>query len=54
VSSSSASTSKVLVITAFLDTEAKGTPDRVSATNPRLIRAALTRSDADAVVALRN
>ena len=48
------STSKVLVVAAFLDTAAGGDPDRVSATNRRLIRAALTKSDADAVLALRN
>ena len=48
------STSKVLVIAAFLDTAAGGDPDRVSATNRRFIKAALTESDADAVLALRN
>jgi hypothetical protein len=47
------STSKVLVVAALLDTVAQGDPDRLSARNLRLIRAALTESDADAVVALR-
>jgi len=42
------------VIAAFLDTTADGRPDRVSTTNRRLIRSALTRSDADAILALRN
>ncbi len=55
VSSSQAwSTSKVLVVAAFLRTTAGGDPERVSATNRRLIRAALTKSDTDAVLALRN
>ena len=53
-SSTAWSTSKVLVIAAFLDTVAGGDPDRVSAANRRYIEAALTESDADAVVALRN
>ena len=48
------STSKVLVIAAFLDTAASGDPGRVGATNRRLIRAALTKSDAAAILALRN
>lgn len=47
------STSKVLVVAAFLDTTAAGDPDRVSAPNRRLIRAALVSSDADAVRGLR-
>ncbi|MFP5283215.1 MAG: serine hydrolase [Actinomycetes bacterium] len=47
------STSKVLVVAAFLDTAVGGDPDRVSARNRRLVRAALTKSDADAVLALR-
>jgi len=55
VSSSPAwSTSKVLVVAAFLDTAVGGDPARVSARNRRLIKAALTRSDTDAVLALRN
>jgi hypothetical protein len=47
------STSKVLVVAAFLDTTADGDPAAVSTTNRRLITAALTRSDGDAVRALR-
>lgn len=47
------STSKVLVVAAFLDTTADGDPDAVSAADRRLIVAALTRSDGDAVRALR-
>ena len=53
-SSQAWSTSKVLVVAAFLSTTARGDPERVSATNRRLIRAALTKSDTDAVLALRN
>jgi len=48
------STSKVLVVAAFLDTVAGGDPDRVSAKNRRLITAALTRSDGNAVNAIRD
>ena len=47
------STSKVLVAAAFLDTTADGDPDAVSAANRRLIAAALSRSDGDAVRSLR-
>lgn len=47
------STSKVLVVAAFLATRAGGDPDRVSAPNRRLIQAALVNSDADAVRSLR-
>lgn len=47
------STSKVLVAAAFLDTRADGDPVRAEAANRRLITAALTRSDGDAVAALR-
>lgn len=47
------STSKPLVVAAFLDTVAGGDPDRVSARNRQLIDRALSESDADAVVALR-
>jgi hypothetical protein len=55
VSSSPAwSTSKVLVVAAYLDTAVDGQPKQVSAANRRLITAALTRSDADAVTAVRN
>ena len=48
------STSKVLVVAAYLQTAAGGDPDRVSRSNRRLIKAALTESDADAVVAIRS
>lgn len=47
------STSKVLVVAAFLATTADSDPDAVSGTNRRLIAAALQRSDGDAVAALR-
>lgn len=47
------STSKVLVVAAFLDTAAGGKPDRVSDRNRRLIQAALTQSDNDAILAIR-
>jgi hypothetical protein len=47
------STSKVLVAAAFLETTADGDPDAVSASNRRLIRNALQRSDGDAVRSLR-
>jgi hypothetical protein len=47
------STSKVLVVAAFLATTADGDPSEVSETNRRLIMAALQRSDGDAVRALR-
>jgi len=47
------STSKVLVVAAFLKTRANGDPSRVSRANRSLIKAALTRSDADAVLAIR-
>ncbi len=48
------STSKVLVVAAFLDTVAGGNPARVSASNKALITRALTASDGDAVVAIRS
>ena len=47
------STSKVLVVAAFLDTTADGDPSEVSTANRRLIAAALQRSDGDAVRSLR-
>lgn len=47
------STSKVLVVAAFLDTVADGDPDRLTSTQRRLVERALTRSDGDAVTALR-
>jgi hypothetical protein len=47
------STSKVLVVAAYLDTAVDGDPDRIGAADRRLITAALTRSDGDAVVAIR-
>lgn len=47
------STSKVLVVAAYLATAVEGHPDRVSPRNRQLIEAALTRSDAAAVVAIR-
>ncbi len=52
VSASAWSTSKVLVVAAFLDTAADGDLEAVSAANRRLIAAALTKSDADAVSAI--
>ena len=48
------STSKVLVVAAFLDTVCAGDPDRATAQQKRWISAALTASDGDAVVALRS
>lgn len=48
------STSKVLIVAAFLDTVADGDPDRVGAGDRRLITAALTESDGEAVNALRD
>lgn len=47
------STSKVLVVAAFLQTIADGDPEALSAADRRLITAALTRSDGDATAALR-
>lgn len=47
------STSKVLVVAAFLDTTAAGDPERLGRADRRLIAAALSRSDAGAVRALR-
>ena len=48
------STSKVLVVAAFLDTVCDGDPGQATAQQKRWIAAALTASDGDAVVALRN
>ena len=48
------STSKVLVVAAYLDSVPGEDPDRVSTGNRRLITAALTRSDGDAVNAIRD
>jgi hypothetical protein len=48
------STSKVLVVAAYLDTVVDGDPSRVSAKDRRRITAALTRSDANAVTAIRD
>lgn len=47
------STSKVLVVAAFLATTAEGDPEAVSSGNRRLITAALQRSDGDATAQLR-
>ncbi|GAA2166947.1 hypothetical protein [Pedococcus bigeumensis] len=47
------STSKVLVVAAFLDTACDGDPARASAQQKRWVTAALTASDMDAVIALR-
>lgn len=47
------STSKVLVVAAFLQTTADGDPEALSVADRRLITAALTRSDGDATAALR-
>lgn len=47
------STSKVLVVAAYLDTVVDGDPVRIPGTERGWIRAALTRSDGDAVVAIR-
>ena len=48
------STSKILVVAAYLDTAVHREPDRIDATTRRLIDAALTRSDGAAVVAVRS
>lgn len=48
------STSKVLVVAAYLDTVVDGDPSKVPSRERGWIRAALTRSDGDAVVAIRN
>lgn len=47
------STSKVLVVAAYLDTAAKGDPANVPSATKNLITRALTASDGDAVVAVR-
>lgn len=52
--STACSTSKVPVVTAFLDRTADGKPGRISSANRALVRAALARSDEDAVLRLRN
>jgi hypothetical protein len=48
------STSKVLVVAAFLDTVCDGDPDRATAQQRRWVSRALTASDGAAVVALRD
>jgi hypothetical protein len=48
------STSKVLVVAAFLDTVCAGDPGKASAQQKGWVTAALTASDMDAVLALRN
>ncbi|WP_101395829.1 serine hydrolase [Phycicoccus duodecadis] len=48
------STSKVLVVAAYLDTVVGGDPSRIPSTERGWIRAALTASDGDAVVAVRD
>ena len=48
------STSKVLVVAAFLDTVCDGDPTRATAQQRRWITAALTASDMNAVIALRD
>ena len=48
------STSKVLVVAAFLDAACDGDPARATAQQKRWVTAALTASDANAVVALRD
>ncbi|QKE85704.1 serine hydrolase [Arthrobacter sp. NEB 688] len=47
------STSKVLVVAAYLDTAVDGDPSRIPSAERGWIRAALTASDGDAVVAVR-
>lgn len=48
------STSKVLVVAAYLDTRVDGDPKRLDAASRRLVARALQQSDADAVLTLRN
>jgi hypothetical protein len=47
------STSKVLVVAAVLDTVVDGDPERLTGEQRRLVERALTRSDGEAVAALR-
>lgn len=47
------STSKVLVVLAFIEQVAGGDPDRLTAEQDRLIKLALTESDLDALLTLR-
>jgi len=47
------STSKVLVVAAFLDTVVSGDPDRLTSAQRKLVERALSRSDGDAVAELR-
>jgi hypothetical protein len=48
------STSKVLVIAAYLDSVVDGDPDKIPAQDERLIRAALSRSDEQSIIAIRH
>jgi hypothetical protein len=48
------STSKVLVVAAYLETVVHGDPDKIPAEDQRLIRAALSRSDDRSTIALRH
>ena len=48
------STSKVLVVAAYLERVADGDPDKIPAEDQRLIRAALTRSDDPSIIAIRH
>ncbi len=48
------STSKVLVVAAYLDTAVGGDPDKIPPEDQRLIRAALSRSDDPAIIAIRH
>lgn len=47
------STSKVLVVAAFLDTVVSGRPDRLTSAQRQLVERALSRSDGDATAELR-
>ncbi len=48
------STSKVLVVAAYLASVVHGDPDKISAEDQRLIRVALSRSDNRSIIALRH
>jgi hypothetical protein len=48
------STSKVLVVAAYLETVVHGDPDKIPAEDQGLIRAALSRSDDRSIIALRH
>lgn len=48
------STSKVLVVAAYLETVVHGDPDKITGEDKQLIRAALSRSDERSIIAIRH